>query len=302
MRFTKKIIASALAVCLGAAMGVMPAMAAEVTIDPYKYQVLLYPGDGTIGGNSDARLCELNGGYAEIDYSGAVPNDDRYYVKGVRLAGLDNSNAIASPDEVLNLPTEGDAQYVVAYGLKKNQVAYTVNFVDAAGNEIATSETLYGNPGDKPVVAFRYIDGYLPTTYNLTKTLSDNASENVFTFTYNAAPGVTYTVIDNGITMRAAAAGGAGAAPAGPAAVADAAAAGEILGDDGTPLAAPTEIEDIDDNDNPLASGVEPGSEAAASFDMSIVLIAVGAVLLIAIIAGAAVALRKRNKKATESK
>lgn len=281
-------------------MGIMPAMAAEVTIAPYEYQVWLYPGDGTIGGNSDAVSCEQNEGFAHIDYSSAVPNDDRYYVKGVRLAGLDNSRATTSADRVLNLPVDGDAQYVVAYGLKKNQVAYTINFVDAAGNQIADPETLYGNPGDKPVVAFRYIDNYLPTTYNLTKTLSENAADNVFTFTYNAAPGVTYTVVDNGVTTGAAPAGAA-VAPAGAAAVADAAAAGEILGEDGTPLAAPTELEDIDDNDNPLVSGVEPGAEAA-SFDMNMLLIAGGAVLLIALIAVAAVALRKRNKKAAANK
>lgn len=301
MRFTKKIVASILAACLGAAMGVMPAMAAEVKFEqPYEYQVLLYPGDGTLNGVSEAVPYVPKNGYVEIDYSSAMPNDDRYYVKGVRLAGLDNSRATTSADRVLNLPVDGDAQYVVAYGLKKNQVAYTINFVDAAGNQIADPETLYGNPGDKPVVAFRYIDNYLPTTYNLTKTLSENAADNVFTFTYNAAPGVTYTVVDNGVATGAAPAGAA-VAPAGAAAVADAAAAGEILGEDGTPLAAPTELEDIDDNDNPLVSGVEPGAEAA-SFDMNMLLIAGGAVLLIALIAVAAVALRKRNKKAAANK
>ena len=30
---------------------------------------------------------------------------------------------------------------------------------------------LYGNVGDKPVVAYKYIDSYIPQAYALTKTL-----------------------------------------------------------------------------------------------------------------------------------
>ena len=68
-------------------------------------------------------------------------------------------------------------------------VAYTVNYEDEQGNKLAESQTFYGNVGDKPVVAYRYIEDYVPQALSLTKTLSDNEAENVFTFKY--APGAT---------------------------------------------------------------------------------------------------------------
>ncbi|MCI8930475.1 MAG: hypothetical protein HFI00_13665, partial [Lachnospiraceae bacterium] len=39
----------------------------------------------------------------------------------------------------------------------------------------------------KPVVAFLYVEGYVPQAYNLTKTLSKNEAENIFTFVYSPA-------------------------------------------------------------------------------------------------------------------
>ena len=77
--------------------------------------------------------------------------------------------------------------YVVAYGIKGDMLAYTVNYQDANGKTLADSQTFYGNAGDKPVVAYKYIENYIPQALALTKTLSDNESENVFTFTYTPA-------------------------------------------------------------------------------------------------------------------
>lgn len=93
----------------------------------------------------------------------------------------------------------GDQEYVVAYGIKGDQVAYTINYQDANGNKLADSQTFYGNVGDKPVVAYTYIDGYTPEYRNLTKTLSANAAENVFTFNY--LPYETVTVTTPGQTI-----------------------------------------------------------------------------------------------------
>ena len=92
----------------------------------------------------------------------------------------------------------GDADYVVAYGIKGNQVEYTVNYRDDEGNELAESEVFYGNVGDKPVVAYKYIDGYVPEALGLTKTLSANSAENVFTFEYDRAPVTTVVVPGEG--------------------------------------------------------------------------------------------------------
>lgn len=83
---------------------------------------------------------------------------------------------------------------MVAYGIKGDMVAYTVNYEDEQGNKLAESQTFYGNVGDKPVVAYRYIENYVPQALALTKTLSDNEAENVFTFKY--APGATNRVVE----------------------------------------------------------------------------------------------------------
>ena len=41
---------------------------------------------------------------------------------------------------------------------------------------------------DRPVIAYQYIEGYQPQAYNLTKTLSKDPAENVFTFIYSPLP------------------------------------------------------------------------------------------------------------------
>lgn len=89
----------------------------------------------------------------------------------------------------------GDLDYVVVYGVKGNQVAYTVRYVDENGKQLSEDTILYGNVGDKPVVAYKYIDSYIPQAYALTKTLVENEKENVFTFTYK--PGETGEIIEN---------------------------------------------------------------------------------------------------------
>ena len=78
-------------------------------------------------------------------------------------------------------------------------VAYTVNYQDASGKSLAESQTFYGNVGDKPVVAYRYVENYIPDALALTKTLSDNESENVFTFTYT--PGATDRIVETTTTV-----------------------------------------------------------------------------------------------------
>lgn len=130
---------------------------------------------------------------------GAVSMDasSKYYIKGIRVSGRDNNKLEKTRFNVIE-----DRDYVVAYGIKGNQVGYTVKYQDAAGNELAPSRTYYGNAGDKPVVAYLYIEGYDPQALALTKTLSSNENENVFTFTYDKTkqevitlPGDTVTTI-----------------------------------------------------------------------------------------------------------
>lgn len=108
-----------------------------------------------------------------------MKQDSPYYVKGVRESGRDNGTVGASAFSV-----KEDKEYVVAYGIKGNMVSYTVNYQDTQGKILAESQKFYGVVGEQPVVAFRYIENYQPQAYNLTKTLSKNETENVFTFVY----------------------------------------------------------------------------------------------------------------------
>lgn len=109
-----------------------------------------------------------------------LAEDSKYYVKGIRFSGRDNNTVSTSAFRV-----EGDRDYVVAYGIRGNQTSYVVHYQDISGRALAPSCSYVGNVGDKPVVAFLYIEGYEPQAYNLTKTLSENEAENVFVFRYS---------------------------------------------------------------------------------------------------------------------
>lgn len=120
----------------------------------------------------------------------SLGSDSKYYVQGVRESGRDNDTVAASVFKV-----EEDADYVVAYGIKGNMTSYTVHYQDEAGNTLAETDTFYGNVGDKPVIAYKYVDGYVPQVLGYTKTLSDNEAENVITFVYDKIPGPTVNTV-----------------------------------------------------------------------------------------------------------
>lgn len=136
--------------------------------------------------------------------------NSKYYVKGIRQSGRDNSTVA---DTIFVV--DGDADYVVAYGIKGNQVSYTVKYQDGNGRQLAADQVYYGNVGDKPVVAYKYISGYAPKALGLTKTLSENAAENIFTFVYNSVPTPTINEIVNEVVVEVVVGGGARPAPSG---------------------------------------------------------------------------------------
>ena len=69
----------------------------------------------------------------EIDAQEAANlTDNRYYVKGVRKSGSDNSDA-RDTSRLFEPNVKGDKSYVIAYGIKGKQVSYTVNYLDANG-------------------------------------------------------------------------------------------------------------------------------------------------------------------------
>lgn len=251
-------------------------------------------------------------------------NGEKYYIKGFRESGKDNSEAETYP--AFNVT--GDQDYVVAYGVLSDATTYTINYVDTAGRALAPSETYYGNVGDRPVIAYLYIDGYQPQAYNLTKRLVDDPMQNVFTFTYTriatgggggtteedegtittpappapGAPGTPAAPAAGGAAAAGAGAGGAGgggAAAGVPGADEGAGPGGVEVPDEETPLAEPEELQDLDevpDEDIPLANMF--GSDARLLGIPVPALIAAS----LALMGGIAyfVILKKRKKKEVE--
>lgn len=243
--------------------------------------------------------------------AGAVSMNDssKYYVKGVRQSGRDNNEMVSSSFRV-----EGDADYVVAYGIQGSMVSYTVNYHDEDGNELAPSRTYYGNVGDKPVVAHVYVEGYTPQALALTKTLSANEAENVFTFEYREGetqiietPGETITTIiteqtEGEGTGTAGAGTGAGATGAGAGTAGEGTgAAGEDAGaaegttvtdgeEDSTTVEdeeVPQDLVDLDDEEAPKANieldkeEVKKGFPVAAGVAVSVAAVAALAGMII---------------------
>ena len=197
MKKWKRLLVSLLTVSMTLGASTMSVMADDTT--PYTYKVTLSAGNkGTINGQNKIEQANIApDSTVTFNLNDIQVTDDKYYVKGIRLSGRDNASS-----ELLNTPgfiVKGDADYVVAYGIKGNMVAYTVNYQDASGKSLAESQTFYGNVGDKPVVAYRYVENYIPDALALTKTLSNNESENVFTFTYK--PGATDRVVTTTTTI-----------------------------------------------------------------------------------------------------
>lgn len=207
-------------------------------VDTTTYKVRIYAGNqGTLNGGNT--VVEATYNYNDpVSLPSVAVKDNRYYVKGFREAGKDNSTY-----NTTSFTVKRDIDYVVAYGMKSTAVEYTVNYVTEEGETLFPSQTYFGNAGDKPVVAFRYIEGYQPQAYNLTKTLTSNPADNVFTFTYLPIEAeVTTTTIPAGNPAGIPVVNPAGNVPGG---------AGANAGNAG---AAPAQPEEIIDLDVPLAA------------------------------------------------
>lgn len=287
-------------------MIVMPALA-----DQYSYTVVLYSGTGTFNDGSTSKTFTYDydaGNPAVFDGMGDIatlqasvtPADDRYYVKGIRLVGEDNSQYTPTPGTDKRFTVDKDLQCIVTYGLTKSRVPYVVNYVDEDGNALAESQTFYGSVGDSPTVAYRYFERYLPNAYAIEGTLNSDTSKNVFTFVYRSIPEINYIDVEEpaaAATPVAAPAGAlAGAAPGDAAAVEAAAADGALIDDDGNPLAAPEDVINIDDEETPLAN-IADQAEEEAGFPWSLLITGVAAALLVAVIIALVVAKRRRDQE-----
>jgi hypothetical protein len=114
--------------------------------------------------------------------------DNIHYIKGFKETGRDNSSYAVS--RTLGKVT-ADMDFVITYGVPGDMVKYTVLYIDEAGNTLHEPDEYYGKVGDAPIVSHQYIEGYLPHAYNVTKTLVEDESQNVMTFTYAVVTTVT---------------------------------------------------------------------------------------------------------------
>lgn len=191
MKRLNKILSLFMTLVLFLSLMITPAFA-------YGYKVTLYTGNkGTIQGNTSLDVQVEKGQQVSFDLAKIeLQKESPYYIKGIRLSGHDSIDTLAPT----TFDVEADQEYVVVYGVKGQQVAYTIHYVDKQGKELLPQETLYGNVGDKPVVAYKYVEGYLPQTAAFTKTLSDNEKDNVFTFVYNVSNSTTTVETTNTVT------------------------------------------------------------------------------------------------------
>lgn len=256
------------------------ALAADDSNDEYTYTVRIFSGNqGTIGGEPVRVVTGLHAGDRFTFYSTdvAVANDSKYYVRGLRESGRDNNTSIVAPSFLV---TE-DTDYVVAYGIRGQDVEYTVRYVDTDGNSLAPDAQFWGNVGDSPVIPALYFEGYQPQAYNLTGELYEDPSDNIYTFVYTAlAEGVEQPQPEGDATAT----------------VTPAAPADQAIDDNDNPLAAPEDVIDIRDDENPLAGpfgSLLEGSQILRNAWAYII----GSVALAAIVLAVIILAVKRRKK-----
>lgn len=224
--------------------GVAYTLTAIPITDGYKYEV-----------PANAKVTLDWGAKENVDLVGT--DNGKYIVQGVRLSGTET--IVQS-----SFTMDKDMDYVVAYGVNGSPVSYTIRYVDTEGNQLLDPVTRTGKVGDRPVVPYRDIAGYLPQAYNLTRTLvsqeeaDEDVTKNVFTFTYTPIPENVTTemlteLLGGGVVViPGAAPAGGGGAPAGP--------GGVVVPEEETPLAPPEEVIDLDNPETPQAG---PGQSGA---------------------------------------
>lgn len=333
MKLWKKILTSILtAALLMGTCGTTVLASAPAEKAAYTYTVTFYAGNqGSFNGTSGLTVSNENAvvttsaekivvsGLAAGDKVGLtaqsavkLASDSKYYVQGIRVSGRDNDTVAASVFEV-----KGDADYVTAYGIKGNQVKYTIKYQNEKGESLSADEVFYGNVGDKPVVAYKYIDGYFPKAFGLTKTLSANEAENVFVFVYTDMPQTTINqvikeeiitqVTGGGVTVIGGGAGGnAGGADEGDGETGEEQEAGgadeETGAETGDSESEGSDIiVDLDDEEVPLAENDKTDSMVTVDDSMKTyaALVAVGVAALIVLVI-LLVYLKKKSKKTEE--
>ena len=261
---------------------------AEDGSDDYEYTIRVYAGaKGTFEDGSTMKMIHAKyGEVVNLSELSVVPSESRYLFSGYRISGRDNRWA-----EMPAFLAEHDVDYVAAYAIRGQVVTYTLRFVEyGTGRQLLADMVLEGNAGDKPIEAFRYVEGYRPLYRNITKTLSENEAENVFTFEY--------------VEILAEEAGGAGAGGAGAGGAGGAGGPEGAGGAGGNPEV--PETQEIIDIDVPQATpgGNVPGGQTESVPDVpgpkdgngAAIGWIIGGVALAAVIAALIVFLTKRKR------
>lgn len=216
MKYLKKI--SALLLSLLLFFGISVPVQAENTnayfSGDYTYTVRVFSGaQGTFSDGSSEMIIRVSPGTmidltrilagihmnSSVDAAGNVI-ESKYYPKGIRESGKDNNTVDTLIGPVFHVTR--DIDLVVGYAIRGGNVSYTVKYLnEETMEELFPTQTFFGNVGEKPVVAYQYIDGYLPQAYNLARTLVEDESQNVFTFLYKKgnSNGYYYYETDGGI-------------------------------------------------------------------------------------------------------
>ena len=276
----------------------------------YTYKVTISGGKyGKVNGADSVTVDIANGTMWNPDDYAVTVTDAKYYFKGFHISGQEG---LVGATKITQ-----DTVFVATYGVAGDSIEYTVNYHSVDGAELAPSQKFYGNVGDKPVVAFRYIEGYEPQAYNLTGTLKANAAENIFTFEYKeitASSGGTTTVVivegGGGGTGTGGGTGGTGGNAGG-----QGTAGGNEGNEQNEGQTGPVDIIDIDNPTTPLAPGGNGGSSSGSNENSGgsggngtgqksgngLLIGGLAAVAGAGIIAGVTIALAKRKKKKEES-
>lgn len=120
----------------------------------YQYKVTFMAG---LHGTSKGVIQEFyvdNG--TEITLPGLPEGEGIYRAKGWHVSGKEQIWVSGS------YPVTEDTVFVASYGVSGDMLSYTVRYLDQAGNTLEPSETFHAKKGDKPVVAYKYIENYIP--------------------------------------------------------------------------------------------------------------------------------------------
>ena len=173
------------------------------------YHVVVYAGEhGTLTYTDAEGIVESGLPYKELEFKAGerfdpnaftveLPEDSIYYFKGFQYSGTEDQVAG-------NMAVNEDITLVARYGIKGKQVAYTIHYVVSGSNQqLLEPVTLHGNVGDEVIVAYQYIEGYIPSAYNAhIAKLSENEADNIIVFVYTKV--AVRDIYENGGTIPAA--------------------------------------------------------------------------------------------------